>query len=195
MYETKKFFKERAAIGSTSLGVIAVAHLIDKKATIGGDGIAGTVEWLGAIGAGWAAFTAALGGTSLWHERQLRRQPPAVPQYNRVNDSRMVLDEYKRLSWMAQGLAQPLSYQLSDREFDYTLRIQSRIMQNDLHEHWVGDKNEERTMAVAEVAWFLDKIAPIDPACKVTPQTEDPGKYWYDFIESQVRHRVFAAKA
>jgi hypothetical protein len=43
---------------------------------------------------------------------------------------------------------------------------------------------------VGKVSWFLDEVAPIADDCTRTMQTEDDGKYWFDYIQRQAFARA-----
>lgn len=53
-----------------------------------------------------------------------------------------------------------------------------------------AEPDDFRYLLAHNAAWMLDEVAPISDDCTKTPQTGDPGKYWFDYIQHEAFDRA-----
>lgn len=77
------------------------------------------------------------------------------------------------------------AYQCLREDIDRTVNNLANVYNSEVHTA-TGDADFE----ALRLSLFLDEVLPIADDCSITPQTEDTGKYWFDYIQRQAFARA-----
>lgn len=187
------------ASGAAYLG----AHLVDKEAGIGSNSLAGTVEWLGVVGASVSASALAMGGIGVLAARSRQKQKEqiraTVPKFEAdtiAPEKAAVLVESLDLSRRVQDMLAPVAdtvrvSHLVDIGFSQEERVKmvADEMARDLafvrSKHPVGKFGAATWFDVADAGYVLDQVYPISDQDSLTPETVAGERHWFDFAEHQ----------
>lgn len=196
-----------AGTGAVMLGSSELVRINDEKTNL-----VETVNWFGKAGLFWAGVRIANIGVGKMSEMIANDNEAKwanvlghLPDLkDPVSPLRINLAVSKRLSGSSYptGLATAFSTisSVHRHKFQEGSYVATMALANDVEgiidqmadavKDRTAEHDDRRYLAAHNAAWLLDEVAPISDNCTKTPQTDDTGKYWYDYIQHQAFDRA-----
>lgn len=198
--------KKAAVIAGASLAAIGIGKAMDRLDGLNHSTAADTLEFAGQIGliaAGIKGYRI-MGGkyVTKMYENEERERQSLIAQLPTLREG--LSPHVIRRKLMVKGYESDNGYIYSDLYMtmgaaEYGYADDSKMAYLCLHDdidrtitkladYYTNDTNDRVSYQAARLSWFLDEALPIASDCTKTPQTEDEGKYWFDYIQ----HQAFA---